>query len=143
MNVSDSLARFGLVPADEALPEIRLLLEGEAEAERDGQPREEDLALLCCVQLFSRGLAEDILRIWAAKRSGFDLGCYLDVQFLCGAGLARTKASLQSRPEPQAAEALAYIKSCENSGDFDEFTPEGHLAHYRTYFGSNSLLGTI
>ncbi len=135
MNVPESLARFGLMPPDKSLPEIRALLEREAEAERLGQEREEDLALLCCVQLFSRGFVEDILRIWAAKRSGFDLGCYLDVRFLCGTGLDRTKAFLQSRPEPEAAEALAYIKKCEDSGDFDEFTPEGHLTHYKTYFG--------
>jgi len=135
MNIEESLARFGLTPTNEVLPEIRSLLDREAEAERLGQPREEDFALLCCVQLFSRGLVEDILRIWSAKSSGFDLGCYLDVQLLCGAGLAQTKAFLKSRPEMEAAEALHYIESCEASRDFDGFTPEVYLESYREYFG--------
>jgi hypothetical protein len=91
LNVEESLQRFGLVPPDEALLEIRALLAREAEAERLGKGREEDLALLCCVQLFARGLLEDVLRIWNAKSAGMDLRAYLDVQLLCGAGLETTK----------------------------------------------------
>ncbi|NUS22045.1 MAG: hypothetical protein HOQ25_20035, partial [Mesorhizobium sp.] len=97
MNTKDSLQQFGLMPKDEDLPRIRELLAREAEHERKHEPREEDLALLCCVQLFSRGLDEDILRIWDAKSSGFDLFSYLDVQLLCGKGLAPTKEFLRKR----------------------------------------------
>jgi hypothetical protein len=136
MNVEASLARFGIVPGDEALPEIRALLAREADAERHGRPREEDLALLCSVQLFSRGLLEDVLRIWDAKQSGMDLGAYLDVQFLCGAGLEATKRYLADLDLPEAADALLYVTQCEQAGDFVGFSPSTHLEGYREYFGS-------
>jgi hypothetical protein len=135
MDADQSLREFGLVPSDEALPRIRSLLESEAEAERAGTGRIEDLALLCCVQLFSRGLFEDVLRIWDAKQSGFDLSCYLGVQLLCGAGLAETKAFLAGQTSPAAAEALAYIIQCEGTRDFDGFTPQSYLEQWRQYFG--------
>lgn len=134
MNIEQSLSLFGLVPEDKSLPEIRTMLEKEAELERTGQQREDDLALLCCVQLFSRGNLEDVLRIWGAKRSGFDLGCYLDVQFLCGAGLEKTKTFLISQQSKEATEAFEYLMKCEQSGDFEEFSPENHLQRYREYF---------
>lgn len=134
MNVGESLRRFGLVPTDEALPEIRRLLAQEAAAERSGKGREEDLALLCCVQLFSRGLLEDVLRIWDAKSAGFDLGSYLDIQFLCGAGLDETKRFLRSSATPAATAALRRIEECEDAGDFDGFSPAAHLATWRDYF---------
>ena len=135
MTTDESLGRFGLVPEDASLDEVRALLEQEAEAERTGRPRVEDLALLSCVQLFSRGKLEDVLRIWRAKRSGFDLGCYLDVQLLCGAGLEATKQFRSADTGCEAREALDYIVSCEATGDFDGFTAEDHLQDYRRYFG--------
>lgn len=135
MEVDQSLHEFGLVPSDEALPRVRELLAKEAEAERAGRTRAEDLALLCCVQLFSRGQPEDVLRIWDAKQSGFDLGCYLSVQLLCGPGLAETKAFLAVHSEPKAASALKYILECEAAGDFRGFSPASYLTGYRDYFG--------
>lgn len=94
------------------------------------------MALLCCVQLFSRGLLEDVLRIWDAKRSGMDLGAYLGVQLLCGAGLSETKQFLVGQPSTQAAEALAYISECEGAADFEGFSPDELLEYYRRYFGT-------
>lgn len=134
MNTDDSLKRFGIVPPDEALNEIRGILASEAAAERAGKPRHEDLALLSCVQLFSRGALEDVLRIWAAKRSGMDLGCYIDVQLLCGAGLTETKAFLSSQPGIDAAAALSYIERCEAAGDFVDFSPSAYLGQRKRYF---------
>lgn len=134
MNASESLKRFGLVPSDDALPHIRALLAQEADAERSGRDREEDLALLCCVQLFSRGVPEDVLRIWDAKQSGMDLGCFLDVQLLCGAGLDTTKHYLASRSDPASAAALAFLENCERAGDFADFSPQAHLETYQRYF---------
>jgi hypothetical protein len=134
MNAAESLKRFGLVPSDEVLPQIRSLLAREADAERTGGDREDDLALLCCVQLFSRGLEEDVLRIWDAKQSGMDLGSCLDVQFLCGAGLIATKRFLASRSDPPSAAALSYLEKCERTGDFADFSPQSHLETYRRYF---------
>lgn len=137
MNIDESLKRFGLVPPDSALAEIRALLAKEAELERLGRSRERegDLAVLCCVQLFSRGLLEDVLRIWNAKQSGFDLGSSLDIQFLCGAGLEETKRYLASSTEPAAAAALRRLIGSEEAGMFDGFTPQGHVDYYRQYFG--------
>jgi hypothetical protein len=135
MDTDESLRQFGLVPADESLPRIRALLEQEAAAEREGRRRTEDLALLCCVQLFSRGYPEDILRIWLAKMSGMDLGCMLDVQFLCGAGLDATKRFLSLQQGAAASAALKYIQECEAAGGFNGFTPAAHLEQYRHYFG--------
>ncbi len=136
MNVEESLRRFGLVPADDALPAIRELLAREAAAERAGNAREEDLALLCCVQLFSRGLLEDVLPIWDAKSAGFDLGSYLGIQLLCGAGLEETKRFLRATSTPVARDAFARIQACEKAGDFEGFSPAAHLAEWRDYFGA-------
>lgn len=136
MNVTESLRRYGLVPADEALPHIRSLLAQEADAERNGRSREEDLALLCCVQLFSRALSEDVLRIWDAKRSGMDLSSYLDVQLLCGAGLEETKHFLSGQTGEAAVRALEYLRKCEDAGDFADFSVEAYLNGHRRYFGT-------
>jgi hypothetical protein len=135
VDISESLQKYGLVPSDEALPDVRALLAREADAERNDLPREDDLALLCCVQLFSRGYLEDVLRIWDAKRSGFDLGTYLDIQLLCGAGLEATKRFLSSQEGKTAADALQYLQECEQAGDFDGFSPDAYLEDYRRYFG--------
>ena len=135
MTTDEALAKYGLVPADEHLDDIRILLGEQADKERAGDEREDDLAYLCCAQLFSRGLLEDVLIIWEAKNAGMDLHCALDVQFMCGAGLAATKAFLRQQTSGESAEALEYIEDCEEEGDFEGFTPEGQLERYRAYFG--------
>ena len=135
MNVELSLRKFGLRPNESSLPAIRQMLNEEAQAEREGREREEDLALLCAVQLFSAGLVEDVLPIWRAKQSGFDLGCYLGVQLLCGPGLSETKVALSVGDEPDAAEALARIEECERAGDFEGFSRKAVLDEYVAYFG--------
>lgn len=133
--VEQSLHKFGIVPSDKALPEIRSLLRREAELERAGRQRAEDLALLSAVQLFSRGHLKDVLLIWEAKQSGMDLGAYLDVKLLCGAGLEPTKSFLSNQPSEAARDALAWIEQMELEGHFEGFSPEVELEHYRTYFG--------
>ena len=134
MTTDQSLQKYSLDPKAESLPAIREILAGEVAKERAGRPRGGDLALLCCVQLCSKGLLEDVLRIWDAKCSGMDLGSYLDVELLCGAGLAETKRFLAGQGTPEAAEALAYICQCERIGDFNHFSPQGYLQSYRDYF---------
>jgi hypothetical protein len=134
MTMEESLRRHGLVPSDESLPVIRYLLAHEVELERSGGHREEDLALLCCVQLFGRGALDDALRIWNAKTASMDLGCSIDVQLLCGAGLTATKHFLATHREAAAADALRYLEECEAAGNFRDFSPENHLEYYRRYF---------
>jgi hypothetical protein len=133
----DSLARYGLVPADRSLAGIRALLFEESMREMTGAVRADDLALLCCVQLFSRAPLEDVPRIWDAKESGFDLACSLDVEFLVGAGLQETKKYLASLRGPAASKALAYINETQGAGQFEGFDPIEHLKNYRSYFGVN------
>lgn len=137
MTIEESLTRYGLVPADESLPAIRQMLAHEAELERQGNggDREEDLALFCCVQLFSRGFLEDVLLIWEAKQSGFDLACSLDGEFLLGAGLDKTKSYLLSNPSPEAASALEFIREKEECGDLENWSPTQFLEDWRRYFG--------
>ncbi len=53
-----------MMPSDEEdLSRVRALLAQEAQVESQGREREEDLAILSCVQLFRRGLLEDVLPI--------------------------------------------------------------------------------
>jgi len=132
MNTTESLSTFGIAPRHEQLSSVREILARDA-ALRD-EAREEDLALLCCVQLFSAGLFEDVLLIWSVKSKSQDLGSLIDAQLLCGPGLVQTIEFLKMSTEPAAADALKYIQHCVASGDFEGFNPSGHLAFYRRYF---------
>ncbi|MEO7717528.1 MAG: hypothetical protein ABIY70_15115 [Capsulimonas sp.] len=145
MTTEESLALYGLTPKEADLPQIRAILDREAEIERnhynsavgrkgDPRQREDDLAMLSCVQLFAYGDLQDVLRIWDAKQTSMDMACYLDVQFLCGAGLEETKAYLSTLDSENAKEALEYILKCEGGGDFNGFSPQSQLAGYRRYF---------
>jgi hypothetical protein len=142
MTVPESLSRFGLVPSDRDLATIRTILADQADCERHGRERVFDLALLSCVQLFSHGSVEDVLRIWDAKQSGFDLACYLDVQLLFGPGLEQTKLYLATRDETAARDALAYIESCERTGEFDDFSPAAYLENWKQYFAHSTPAAT-
>lgn len=136
MTADESLARFGLVPSQEALPVVRQLLAPEVAKERQAQGKVNfELIRLCCVQLFSAGQPADTLLIWSAKEANFDLFWGIDVQLLCGAGLDATKEFLASYPSPDARAALDRIVECQRCGDFDRFTPAAHLQYYRDYYG--------
>lgn len=137
MTCAESLNRYGLVPADASLPAIRQMLEREAELERIGKgyEREEDLALLCCVQLFSRGLLEDVFLIWEARESGWDLHSYLDTCLVCGAGVQQTREFLLNHSSPEATVILAAILAWEESGGDEGWSPSNYLEFYQNYFG--------
>lgn len=129
------ISRPSLVPSDVALPQLRALLAKEVEDERSGGGHDADLALLCCIQLFGRGLLEDVLPIWAAKTASPAFGRKLDARLLCGAGLPATKAFLAAQPRAEAAEALRHLEEREDAGYFAEFSTQSHLDSYRTHFG--------
>jgi hypothetical protein len=102
----ESLQRYGLHPRGESLDEVRELLSFQAAKERAAQGRGDvELMKLCCVQLFNAGELRDVLSIWRAKTASMDAHCSIEVQLLCGAGLAETKAFLagQSMQEAEAA----------------------------------------
>ena len=133
MNYEEALQEFGLPASPNQRTDIRRLLVEETERERRGEGRPEILRTLC-VQLFSIGEVEDALFIWSAKRSSFDMGCGLDIQFLCGAGLEATKGFLEVSNAPEANSALGYLIRCEQSGDFKDWSPQKTIAFHRAYY---------
>jgi hypothetical protein len=131
MDEGEILARFGLVPRVEDLPEIRALLQTAAADERySGEPLK-----TLCIQLFSAGDPSDSLLIYRAKMSSFDAACNIDIQLVCGAGIERTKAFLLDCREPDAGKLLSDLESSISAGDFESFTPARHLEFYRKYYG--------
>ena len=136
MTYEEALKKFGLPAAQIHGDEIRSLLANEIQRERDGEAGEEMLRTLC-VQLFSLGHVDDALLIWDAKQSSFDASCGLDIQFVCGAGLEPTKNFLAHCAAPPATAALEYLRECEATGDFEEWTPQKTLSDYQRYFGLN------
>ncbi len=134
MTSDEALQTFGLPASPQHRDEIRQLLAGEIEREKRGESAEELLRTLC-VQLFSLGIVDDALLLWDAKRSSFDSSCGLDVQFICGAGLAATREFLARSSAPSAAKALKYLSECEQGGDFVDWTPQTSIEQYRRYYG--------
>jgi len=65
-----------------------------------------------------------------------DLGCLLEIQLLCGAGLEATRRHLASQTGAAAADALARLNECAQAGDFEDFSPAEHLEQYRRCFVS-------
>ena len=125
-------ARFGLDPTPAQLDEVRALL-----ARKTSEESTDEHTLVMkyyCVLLFNNGSVDDVLPIWRAKESGWDAHFSIDVQLLCGAGLAETKAYLAAHPSEEAKKALDYLSGCENTGDFDNFTPEERSKWYRHYY---------
>lgn len=133
MTYSETLQKFGLPASPAHRDEVRRLLAEEIELARNWKSREEMLRTLCA-ELFSMGAVEDSLLIWDAKRSNMDAGFSVDVQFLCGAGLDVTKQFLAKSSAPSAAAALEYLVECEQTGDFDDWTPQKTLAESRRYY---------
>jgi hypothetical protein len=132
MDENELLVRFGLVPIEADLAEVRRLIESLiADDRRDSN---EPLKTLC-IQLFSAGHPADALLIYKAKSSSFDAGCCIDIQLVCGAGLEPTKAFLRGSSEAKAKELLALLQNTSSAGDFDDFTPEKQLNFYRHYYG--------
>ncbi|MGW1607816.1 hypothetical protein ACWCQZ_00130 [Streptomyces sp. NPDC002285] len=83
---------------------------------------------------FNAGVFDDILLIWQAKTAGMDTDCSIDIDLLCGSGLATTKEYLTSRDSPKADVALQRLISREDAGDFEGFTVEGHSTWYAEYY---------
>ncbi|MFP3990598.1 hypothetical protein U9R90_24660 [Streptomyces sp. E11-3] len=135
MDEDESLHRYGLYPAGANLDEVRDLLTAQTRLEKRAQgDGDTELMKLCCVQLFNAAAIEDVLLIWQAKSASLDADCSIDIQLLCGSGLARTKAYLSSRRLPEAEAALQRLLRCEAAGDFEDFTATGHSAWYAAYY---------
>jgi len=129
------LHRYGLTPSAEDLERVRDLLAVETERERQSQGWGDTEAMkLCCVQLFNAGTVSDVLAIWRAKSSSWDASCSIEVQLLCGRGLAVTKAYLSTEGSDDAARALDHILRCEAAGDFADFSVDKQTAAYAEYY---------
>jgi hypothetical protein len=72
--------------------------------------------------------------IWHAKESSWDAHCSIDVQLLCGAGLHETIVYLTTDGSPAATAALEYLRQCEASGDFADFSVENQSRWYSQYY---------
>jgi hypothetical protein len=135
VNEEELLRRYGLNPVVEVLDDIRALLTAQTELERRSQGSgDTEVMKLCCVQLFNAGAVSDVLTIWRAKTSSWDASCSIDVQLLCGGGLAETKAYLAFEGSEDAARALDHIGRAEEAGDFIDFSVEGYAAWYAGYY---------
>lgn len=131
----EHLKKYGLTPDAIFLDEIRnLTLQEISNDNREGN----EFLKLCCLQLFFIGDVADSLLIWKAKRSDFDAYCYIDIQFVCGAGLSETKKFLLKQNSSEAIDLLAYLIDCEKTGDFEGFSIESQMKIYKQYFYGNS-----
>lgn len=68
-------------------------------------------------------------------RSGYDAHASIDVQLLCGAGLPETLSFLADSSDADLQDALGYLRSCQQAGDFDEFSVAEQSAEYDAYYG--------
>ena len=135
MDEDESLRLYGLHPVGTDLDEVRELLRGQTERERRSQGAgDTELMKLCCVQLFNAGVIDDVLLIWSAKTASMDAACSIDVQLLCGRGLAETKAYLSLLRTPEAEAAYQRLLECEEAGDFEGFRVEEYSAQWADYY---------
>ena len=135
MNADESLERFGLVPTDEALPRIRMLLAQEAELERRGKGQEREGTWPAFLHsALSRGRLQDLHPIWDANDPISTLVVFWTSRSATRV-LVETKKFLSSQTNAEAKDALKYLDACERAGDFIGFEPQEHLAHYRRLFG--------
>jgi hypothetical protein len=136
MTEDEALCRFTLHPAPEQLPELRALLRAETSKERASQGRgDTELMKLLCVCLFHEGSLEDTLLVFDAKSASMDANASIDIQLLCGRGLAETKAYLRDHPDERARIAIARISMHEAAGDFDGFTARRRAEEHARYYG--------
>ena len=113
---------------------IRFLLEQEIACYSNEYITADDNLHLAGYLLFVLGQLDDVELLWRAKTANFDTGSSFDIQFLVGAGVAPTKAYLQSSQQEWAVEARKYIEKCEEAGDFQEM--EGYRLDRERYFSS-------
>ncbi|MFC4337568.1 hypothetical protein [Salininema proteolyticum] len=136
MDEDAMLARFGTRSTGSDLDEIRNILAAHTALERRRQGAGDVLVMkLCCVHLFNGGEPSDTLLIWRAKKSSFDSDLGIDVQLLCGQGLAETEVFLSSERSNDAARALEYLNQCKAAGDFNGFTVDDESEMWDAYYG--------
>lgn len=135
MDEDECLRRYGLHPDVGDLDEVRQLLREQTEAERRAQGEGDTLLMkLCCVQLFTAAVLDDILLIWQAKTASMDADASIEVHLLCGGGLAGAKDYLTADRSGPAQAALQRLIACERAGDFENFSVAQQTAFYSSYY---------
>ena len=135
MDEDESIRRYGLHPSGADLDEVRELLRVRIERERRSQGAgDTELMRLCCVQLFNAGTVHDAPLIWSARTASMDAACSIDIQLLCGQGLAETKAYLSVLRMPEAEAAHRRLLECEEAGEFEGFSVAELSARYADYY---------
>ena len=86
----------------------------------DHEEGDGDNIMLACYLLGMHGQVDDSLLICQAKNVDFDAFCYVDVQLVVFAGVARTLEHLDTVKTGESAKAIEYIKECSDAGDFDD-----------------------
>jgi hypothetical protein len=138
MNDLDLLQKYTFPAPDSQLPELRRLLRDQTEKERRSQGKgNTEIMRILCVHLFLGGHTEDSLLIWRAKNSSMDSDASIDIQFLCGGGLDATVEFMESAIDADAADALARLRKCIASGDFEGFSPGSFGSYWLEYYGDN------
>lgn len=129
------LNKFGIVPEDNNLSEIRVILKGEIEKEKKSQGTgDTELMKLCCVELFSRKYYDDIFLIWKAKTASFDSYNSIDIQLLCANGVRETKNFLLNSDNEVSKSIIEKIDENDTAGDFKDFSFKNELEYYTDYY---------
>ena len=132
MNVDEFISRFQALSNENEIEKIREILLEEIEAYRDAKgDRSSELLMICCMNLCYFGHLEDVSLIWKAKMLSMDTGSMIDTEYLCGAGLEKTKAFLESLSNDWSKKALQLI---EQWGDFEDYNPKRYVEERITYF---------
>ncbi len=90
----------------------------------------------CALLLYQLADLGDVLPMWRAKHTDFDTGCSFDIQFLVGAGVDATIEYLTQNNDPDASDAVDYIRVCKEAGDFDYL--DDWLNFRIDYFGKSA-----
>ncbi|MDR3033482.1 MAG: hypothetical protein LBV78_10310 [Kitasatospora sp.] len=142
MDEDEWLQRYGLRPDTKQLHEVRRLLREQTDAERRAQGLgDTTLMKLCCVQLFTAAVPDDVLLIWQAKTASIDADASIDIQLLCGCGLVPTKDHLAADRSAPARAALQRLLACEEAGDFEDFSVARQTAVYSSYYAELARRG--
>lgn len=135
MTEDESLERFGVVPKEKDLDQIRSVLRREIEKEQKNQgDGDTELMRLCCVQLFNNGSKADIMEIWNAKVASMDTAASIDIQLLCGAGYDETIEYLKKNESTETQNAFRKLLECRKSGDFEDYSVEKQKKVYVEYY---------
>lgn len=121
-------------------PLLRALLQSEVEYRRSldqGSVVDEgdyfENIYWCAFLLAQVGELRDVLPLWRAKHTNFDVGCGFDAEALIGPGLQRTLDYLSSLSTSEAADASQYIEAA--SAHLTESDVQEWRAFRADYFG--------